>query len=272
MSIGIIFGTYNYIIVPFVNEDIEKMKYIELANATYFLIISILIGISNGIGILIAKSVKKDEIECRMLIHNGFCMMALLTLGVTAICILYRDWLLMVIGHSEEWHAFIRGYFTMLLFATPFVVFLSYIMALIQAMENFKIPCIFIVCGVLGERGILKCMLNTLDITFFMSIIIVVKSVLIILMCVLACVYFRKRYSQWCFSKVKAKINLKLCVQCLRAGVKIGILSLPLAFMVLILSKFFMITGIYVSIYLLLGTVIMAPFMARLIVEKYLED
>lgn len=63
-----------------------------------------------------------------------------------------------------------------------------------------------------------------------------------------------------------------MCVQCLMVGVKSGVIGLPLAFMILIESKRFVETGAYYSAYLLLGVLVMASFMARLLVERYSEE
>ena len=85
------------------------------------------------------------------------------------------------------------------------------------------------------------------------------------------------KYSKWCRVKISMKIFIKMLIQFFKAGGVMGLLGLPLASMVFIeidnlINVDFLEATTYYGNLLLLGTVIMAPFMARLVVKKYTED
>jgi len=279
MSVGIIVGAYKYIEGGFrwyTGANIENI--IMTGDILYFIIVSILAGMCSGFGVKVAKTAKRDEIECKILIKSGFWIVLLLSIGVLFICSICQEYIIYYIGASPEVLNYIDFYLEMYMKGVLFTALFSYILTVIRAMGNYKIPCLLIVCAVMAEWGMIKILMNIPGFpVHYLPYIANVKVLINILVFFIAVVYFRAEYAKWCRVKINMKIFLQTLVQFIKAGSATGLLGLPLAFMVLIEIKNFvnvefLESTTYNGNILMLGTVIMAPFMARLLVERYAED
>lgn len=271
----IMFGYIKYIMGVWFYRGLGGVttKAILLNEVLCFAIISVLAGICIGFGALIAKSAKENEIECKMLVRNGFYMTIALSLGIVIICMLCKRSIVGMLADSPKLHELMLSCFERRIIVIPFVTLFSYIMVLFRAMGDFKTPCLFIVTAVLLELGMTRFIIDISGDTYCMQRIVIAEVILNILLFLIAYIYYRVRYSNWYQGKVNIKWNWNVCRQFFKAGEITGGLGLPLVLMALVESKRFMgETNIYHSSYLLFGALIMAPFMARFIIEKYSVD
>lgn len=269
MSMGIMFGACKYIIDGMLCQRLGLIivKSILLSEAMFFVIVSILAGINNGFGSLIAESARENETECKMLIRNGFRVIILLSIGVTVLCTLCKKPMIRLLVDWSELYAGTNYYFERWIVTIPFVMLFSYIMVLIRSLGDFKTPCLFIVGAVLVELGMTRIMVcsNVLS----MATAKVCWNVVLFL---IAYGYFRVKYPNLCRGKVNTKLNWSAWKKIFKSGIVNGVLGLPLALMILWESKMFAESSAYCYLYLLLGVLIMAPLMARLLVGKYSEN
>jgi len=282
MSVGIIFGAYKFIWGFSWFKETSLAPVIMGGDSFYFIFVSILAGMCNGFGAKIAKAARCDETECKTLIKCGFWIV--LVLSISAI-LMYNFFIYPFLSKAEV-YGDINIYLHMYIKGLPFTVFFAYILVIIRALGNYKFPCLFIACAVLIEWGMIRILVHA-DFPgirgFVLTYITNVRVLLNILLFLVAYVYFRIKYFKWCKVKISMKIFAKTLLLFFKAGCGIGLLGLPLSFMILMESKkyvesfigaFFLNINqvIYFGNLLLLGAIILAPFMARVLVEKYAEE
>lgn len=279
MSVGIIVGAYKYIWGGF-------RWYIEAgmgdlimgSDILYFIFVSILAGMCSGFGVKIAKTARHNEEECKVLIKSGFWVVLVLSIGVAIMyaCFIYPC--LTSSPPTPEVYTYINIELETYIKGLLFTALFAYILVVIRALGDYKIPCLFIVCAVVIEWSMIRILMNISGFPgWYLPYIRNAKVLLNMFLFLGAYVYFRVKYSKWCRVKISIKIFFKTLIQFFKAGGVMGLLGLPLAFMVLIeidklINVDFLESTSYYGNFLLLGTVIMAPIMARLLVERYAED
>lgn len=279
VSVGIIVGAYKYIEGGFhwyIGANIANV--IMMGDIIYFIIVSILAGMCSGFGVKIAKTARRDEIECKMLIKSGFWIVLLLSIGMLVICSICQEYIIYCAGASPEVLYSIDYYLEMYMKGFAFTTLFSYILMVIRALGNYKIPCLFIVCAVMAEWGMIKILMSIPSFpVYYLPYIANAKVLINIVVFLIAVVYFRVKYARWCRMRINIKIFLQTLVQFVKEGGIAGMLGLPLGFMALIeIKKYVNVEFLEATTYngniLMLGTVIMAPLMARLLVKKYVDD
>jgi len=192
---------------------------------------------------------------------------------VVAISILFRTVFLYYFANAADIYIydFARRWYSIFMLVIPFWALFSYMLIVMRALGEYKIPCLFIVGTVLVEWGVARILINVLGFLDAFYKLVWINVLVSLVLFFIVFTFFKAKYAVWLQTKVSMKKMLWVSIQFFKSGSTMVLIGLPLAIMILIETKLFIERGMFLMPPLLIGAVLMAPLMAKLLVDKYAE-